>query len=62
LDRSIPVTRLSSSQSQLAYDIAQQASHIGVVLDHEHQFGLVVVLNRHVFISFPWTHRKNHPA
>jgi hypothetical protein len=44
----IPVRRLGDLQFQLAYDIAQQTSHVPVLLNHEHQFALVVVLNGHV--------------
>jgi hypothetical protein len=52
LDGSIPVSRLGNLQFQLAYEIAQQASQVGVVLDHQHQFTLVVVLDGHGVLSF----------
>jgi hypothetical protein len=52
LNGSIPVRRLGDLQFQFAYDIAQQASQVGVVLDHQHQFALVVVLNGHGVLSF----------
>jgi hypothetical protein len=52
LDGSIPVRRLGDLQFQLADDIAQQASQVGVGLDHQHQFALVVVLDEHGVLSF----------
>jgi hypothetical protein len=52
LDGSIPVSRLGDLQFQLADNIAQQASQLGVVLDHQHQFALVVVLDGHGVLSF----------
>jgi hypothetical protein len=61
LNGSIPVSRLGDLQFQLAYDIAQQASQVGVVLDHQHQFALVIVLNRHVFLSIVWMQRTPYP-
>jgi uncharacterized protein YbdZ (MbtH family) len=57
LDGSVSVCRFIDFQSQLSYDIAQQAPQIGIVLNHQHQFSLMVVLNAHVFIPFGWRYR-----
>jgi hypothetical protein len=58
-DGSIPIRRFGNLQSEVADDITQQVSHLVVVVNHQHQFPLVIALNRHAVPSFPWMRRTS---